>query len=159
MKLAIVRQRYRPSDGSGRFIAHSLPALERAGAEVTLIAREAEGWGARRMLRVDPFHVGALWRERSFAHAARQAWLREGFDLVQSHEPIPGCHVYRASSDEHAPKEVVEHARLRAVLCDSNRQRDALRRAFRIAPEKLHVIYNRSEERRVGKGCGTRGGR
>ena len=142
MKLAIVRQRYRPSDGSGRFIANSLAGLERAGAEVTLIAREAEGWGARRMLRVDPFHVGAHWRERSFAHAARQAWLREGFDLVQSHEPIPGCHVYRASSDEHALKEVVEHARLRAVLCDSKRRRDALRRAFRIAPEKLHVIYN-----------------
>lgn len=170
MKLAIVCQRYRPSERAGRFIAHSLPALERAGVEVTLIAREAEGWGARRMLRVDPFHLGRAWSDRSFAQAARQAWLREGFDLVQSHEPIPGCHVYRASSDDASLKEVVEHARLRAVLCDSKRRREAIRRAFRVAPEKLHVIYGgvdlahfhpRERERlrgaaRAGLGCRPR---
>ena len=145
MKLAIVCQRYDPSSVAGRFIARSLPALERAGAEVTLITREAQGWGARRVLRVDPFHVGRFWSERSFARAAREAWLREGFDLVQSHEPIPGCHVYRPGGEAHPPalvKETIEHPRLRAVLCPSKRMRDELRRAFRVAPEKLHVVYS-----------------
>ncbi|MGH8741492.1 MAG: glycosyltransferase, partial [Burkholderiales bacterium] len=94
MKLAIVRQRYEPSGSAERFVARALPALERAGAEVTLITRRAEGWGARRVLRVDPFHVGKLWGDHVFARAARRAWLQQGFDLVQSHEPIPGCHVY-----------------------------------------------------------------
>jgi UDP-glucose:(heptosyl)LPS alpha-1,3-glucosyltransferase len=145
VKLAIVCQRYDPSGVAGRFIARSLPALERAGVEVTLITREAQGWGARRVLRVDPFHVGRLWSERSFARAAREAWLREGFDLVQSHEPIPGCHVYRPGGEAHPPalvKETIEHPRLRAVLCPSKKMHDELRRAFRVAPEKLHVVYS-----------------
>jgi UDP-glucose:(heptosyl)LPS alpha-1,3-glucosyltransferase len=142
VKLAIVRQRYEPSGAAERFVARTLPALERAGAEVTLIARQAQGWGARRMLRVDPFHVGRLWGERSFAHAARQAWLREGFDVVQSHEPIPGCHVYRPEGARRpAWKETIEHPRLRAVLCPSKKLHEELRRAYRIAPEKLHVVY------------------
>ncbi len=172
LRLAIVRQRYSPFGGAERFVARSLAALERAGTEVTLITRKAEGWGARRVLRVDPFHLGSLWRDRSFARAARAAWRREAFDIVQSHERIPGCDVYRAGDGVHArwleirrPKatalerlgmalnpyhryvraaerEMFEHPRLRAVICNSRMVRDEIRRAFRIAPEKLHVIYN-----------------
>ena len=85
MRLAIVRQRYNPFGGAERFIARALPALERAGADVTLICRKADGWGARRVLRVDPFHIGKVWRDWSFARAARAAWQGQGFDLVQSH--------------------------------------------------------------------------
>ena len=172
MKLAIVRQRYNPFGGAERFVARSLPALERAGTEVTLITRKAQGWGARRVLRVDPFHVGNLWRDWAFARAARKAWRRETFDIVQSHERIPGCDVYRAGDGVHrrwlelrrssasvlermgialnpyhryvcrAEKQTFEHPRLRAVICNSKMVRDEVRRDFRIAPEKLHVIYN-----------------
>src|SRR5437879_13638688 len=35
-----------------------------------------------------------------------------------------------------------EHPRLRAVICNSKMVRDEVRRAVRIAREKLHVIYN-----------------
>jgi len=172
LKLALVRQRYSPYGGAERFIARALPALERAGAEVTLISRSGEGWGARRLLRVDPFHVGNLWRDWSFARAARTAWRRESFDIVQSHERIPGCDVYRAGDGVHrrwlelrqctasvlerigialnpyhryvcsAEKQMFEHPRLRAVICNSKMVRDEVRRAFRIGREKLHVIYN-----------------
>jgi UDP-glucose:(heptosyl)LPS alpha-1,3-glucosyltransferase len=172
VKLAIVRQRYTPFGGAERFIARALPALERAGAEATLITRGAEGWGARRLLRVDPFHVGNVWRDWSFARAARRAWRREGFDLVQSHERIAGCDVYRAGDGVHrrwleirrgraslaeragialnpyhwyvcrAEKAMFEDARLRAVVCNSAMVRDEIRRAFRIAPEKLHLVYS-----------------
>jgi len=172
LKLAIVRQRYTAYGGAERFIARALPALERAGAEVTLIAREAEGWGARRVLRVDPFHVGKVWRDWSFARAARAAWRREGFDLVQAHERIPGCDVYRAGDGVHrrwlelraraaglierlgmaispyhryvcgAERQLFEHPRLRAVICNSRMVADEIRRGFRIAPEKLHVVYS-----------------
>jgi UDP-glucose:(heptosyl)LPS alpha-1,3-glucosyltransferase len=172
MRLAIVRQRYNPFGGAERIVARALPAIERAGVEVTLISRSAEGWGARRVLRVDPFHVGNLWRDWSFARAARRAWRREGFDVVQSHERIPGCDVYRAGDGVHrrwlelrravagplerlgialnpyhryvcrAEKRMFEHPRLRAVICNSAMVRDEIARAFRIAREKLHVIYN-----------------
>ncbi|HWI39102.1 MAG TPA: glycosyltransferase family 4 protein [Burkholderiales bacterium] len=172
LRLAIVRQRYNAFGGAERFISRALPALERAGADVTLISRKAEGWGARRVLNVDPFHVGKVWRDGSFARAARAAWMREGFDLVQSHERIPGCDVYRAGDGVHrrwleirrrvagplerlgmavnpyhryvcaAEREMFEHPRLRAVICNSRMVAEEIRRAFRIAPEKLHVIYS-----------------
>ena len=81
--------------------ARQSTALERAGMEMTLISRKQEGWGARRFLRADPFHLGNLWRDWSFARAARKAWQREHFDVVQSHERIPGCDVYRAGDGVH----------------------------------------------------------
>jgi UDP-glucose:(heptosyl)LPS alpha-1,3-glucosyltransferase len=172
MRLAIVRQRYTPYGGAERFVARALAALERAGTEVTLIARSWEGWGARRVLRVNPPYVGSWWRDASFARAAFAAWRREGFDLVQSHERIPGCDVYRAGDGVHrrwlelrrtaegatqrlgialnphhrylckVEKRMFEHSRLRAVICNSRMVLDEVRRNFRIAPEKLHVIYN-----------------
>jgi len=37
LRLAVVRQRYNPYGGAERFVSRALPALERSGAEVTLI--------------------------------------------------------------------------------------------------------------------------
>jgi UDP-glucose:(heptosyl)LPS alpha-1,3-glucosyltransferase len=178
VRVALVRQRYDPFGGAERFIERALPALERAGVEVTLIARRWQdrsgqgGAGAPKLVRVDPFHAGNLWRDCSFARAARAAWRRGGFDLVQSHERIPGCDVYRAGDGVHrrwlelrgagagplerlrialnpyhryvcaAERRMFEHPRLRAVICNSEMVRGEIARLFRIAPEKLHVIYN-----------------
>jgi UDP-glucose:(heptosyl)LPS alpha-1,3-glucosyltransferase len=172
VKLAIVRQRYNPFGGAERIVSRVLPHLEKAGTQVTLITRKPAGWGARRVLEVDPFFVGNLWRDWSFARAARKAWLREGFDLVQSHERIPGCEVYRAGDGVHrrwleirresgstlerlaiflnpyhryvcrAEKAMFEHPRLRAVICISQMVKADVQRHFRVQPEKLHIIYN-----------------
>ncbi|MDX1374437.1 MAG: glycosyltransferase family 4 protein [Burkholderiales bacterium] len=172
LRLAVVRARYTPFGGAERFIAHALPALEAAGTDVTLITREWPGWDTRRVIRVDPFHLGRRARDRSFARAARAAWRRRGFDLVQSHERIPGCDVYRAGEGVHrrwleiraarapavtrlalalspyhryvcaAERAMFEHPRLRAVICDSRMVREDILRGFRIEPDKLHVIYN-----------------
>ena len=157
-RIAIVRERYDARGSDERFIAGVLPALEAAGFEPTLIARSGEDWRARRLLKVDPPGLGRLWREASFARAARAAWRRQGFDLVHSHERIPGCDVFRANTPlatsgraasgphtsylRNAEKEMFEHPRLRAVVCGSERLRDAIRHGYRIAPEKLHVIYD-----------------
>ncbi len=102
MRVALVRQRYNPYGGAERFIERALPALANAGAELTLIARSADGWGARRFIAANPFHVGNTWRDASFAGAARVAWEAGGFDLVQSHERIAGCDIYRAGDGVHA---------------------------------------------------------
>jgi UDP-glucose:(heptosyl)LPS alpha-1,3-glucosyltransferase len=172
LRVAVVRQRYSAYGGAERFVARALPALERAGAEVTLIARSEKGWGARRVLRVNPPYAGSLWRDWSFARGARAAWQRERFDVVQSHERIPGCDLYRAGDGVHrrwlelrraaagplerlsialnpyhryvcsAEKRLFEHPRLRAVVCNSRMVRDEIQRTFRVAPDKLHVIYN-----------------
>ena len=72
LRVAIVRQRYNPYGGAERFIERTLPALERAGVEPTLIAWRADGWGGRRLVAVDPFYLGSTWRDASFARAARR---------------------------------------------------------------------------------------
>jgi UDP-glucose:(heptosyl)LPS alpha-1,3-glucosyltransferase len=41
-----------------------------------------------------------------------------------------------------AEQRMLEHPRLRAVICNSRMVRDEIQRNFRVAPEKLHVIYN-----------------
>lgn len=164
LRVAIVRQRYNPYGGAERFIERTLPALERAGAEPTLIARRAEGWGARRLVAVDPFYLGSTWRDASFARAARRAWEAGGFDLVQSHERIPGCDIYRAGDGVHAEWLTIRHAgsvldpyhqyvcaaerrmfahpALRAVICNSMMVRGEIERRFGVPPHKLHVIHS-----------------
>ena len=171
-RIALVRQRYNPFGGAERFIERALASLERLGAEVTLIAREWRDAGARRFLRVNPPYIGALWRDAGFARAARAAWTRERFDLVQSHERIPGCDVYRAGDGVHrqwleyrlqeasrlertkvranpyhryvckVERSLFEHPRLRAVICNSQMVRADVLRHFRVAEAKLHVVYN-----------------
>jgi UDP-glucose:(heptosyl)LPS alpha-1,3-glucosyltransferase len=95
-----------------------------------------------------------------------QRLVAEGrFDLVQSHERIPGCDIYRAgdgvhatwldlrgrSSDRYAPwhrytlkaeAEMFRHPALRAVICNSRMVRDDIARRFGLTDDKLHVIHN-----------------
>jgi UDP-glucose:(heptosyl)LPS alpha-1,3-glucosyltransferase len=172
LRVAIVRQRYNPYGGAERFIERAIPALERAGVELTLVGRSRGNWPAQRFVAADPFFAGNFWRDWSFAQAARRRWREAGFDLVQSHERIPGCSVYRAGDGVHAAwldirraragpmerlglalnpyhryvcaaeRRMFEHPALRAVVCNSVMVRDEILAAFAIAPEKLHVIYN-----------------
>ncbi len=162
LRVAIVRQRYNPFGGAERFIERLLPALERAGMEPTLIARSADGWGARRFIAADPPCLGSTWRDASFARAARRAWEAGSFDLVQSHERIPGCGIYRAGDGVHAEwleirgaptvlgpyhryvcaaeREMFAHPALRAVICNSAMVRDEIERRFAVPRQKLHLV-------------------
>ncbi len=172
MRLALIRQRYTPFGGAERFIERAIAALERKGASVTLITRAWPEEGSRPVLIVDPPFVGRLWRDAAFSHGVRALLGREQFDLVQSHERIPGCDLYRAGDGVHrqwldhrlkaapllerigirlnpyhwyvcaAERLMFEHPALRAVICNSKMVAAEIRTRFSIAPEKLHVIYN-----------------
>ncbi|MSQ55544.1 MAG: glycosyltransferase family 1 protein [Betaproteobacteria bacterium] len=172
LRLAVVRQRYNPHGGAERFVERALGSLASRGAQVTVIARSWETGGSTRVQVVDPFYLGRLWRDAGFAGAARRAWQAGGFDLVQSHERIPGCQIYRAGDGVHrqwlanrrayaplaeriglalspyhhyvcsAERRMFEHPRLRAVICNSKMVRDEILRHFRLDAAKLHVIYN-----------------
>lgn len=98
-KVAIIRQRYSAFGGGEQIIRQAAEAMVRLGhAEVTIVSRE---WSDQhrpegvRFLKCDPWHAGRLLRELTFFSAARRA-TRDGFDLVQSHERMPGTDVYRA---------------------------------------------------------------
>ncbi len=172
MRIAVVRQRYNPYGGAERFVERALAALEKQGAEVTLVAREWPDAAAARTLQVDPFYLGRLWRDRGFARAACDRLATERFDIVQSHERLACCDVYRAGDGVHrqwlenraraagaigrcadalspyhryvlgAEAALFASPRLKAVICNSRMVRDEIRKWFGTPEDKLHVVYN-----------------
>jgi len=104
VKLAIIRQKYNPFGGAERFVERALNALNRPDLDITVLARawppQAGGANYRRQL-LNPFYLGSTWRDWGFAHAATAAVAAGGFDLVQSHERIPCCDIYRAGDGLH----------------------------------------------------------
>ncbi|GAB2180989.1 glycosyltransferase family 4 protein [Denitratisoma sp. agr-D3] len=174
MKLAIVRQKYTPFGGAERFVERALTALVERGLDVTIITRQWRGerQAGRQVRLCNPFHLGRLWRDAGFSRAVRQIVASGEFDLVQSHERIPGCHIYRAGDGVHATwlelrartqsplaalftrwhpwhryvlraeARMFRHPDLRAVICNSRMVKDDIVRRFGVAEDKLHVIHN-----------------
>lgn len=173
MKLALVRQRYNPFGGAERFVERALKALAEQRLHVTLITRTWPAGAEQRDVRLcNPFFLGRLWRDAGFARAVRKLIAGGEFDLVQSHERIPGCSVYRAGDGVHATwlelraqqqsplarwltrlhpwhrytlaieAKMFRHPSLRAVICNSHMVRDDIARRFAVAADRLHVIHN-----------------
>jgi UDP-glucose:(heptosyl)LPS alpha-1,3-glucosyltransferase len=167
VKLAIVRQKYTPFGGAERFVERALAALKARDVDVSIVAREWQGAaaGGSGYVRVDPFYLGRTWRDAGFARGVQRLIDARRFDLVQSHERIPGCDIYRAGDGVHATwlalrnrpfdrfapwhrytlaaeAAMFRHPRLRAVICNSRMVRDDIARRFGVAGEKLQVIYN-----------------
>ncbi|MDR2173235.1 MAG: glycosyltransferase family 4 protein [Burkholderiales bacterium] len=175
IRLAIARQRYNPHGGAERFVARALEALSAEGrVAVTLLARDwpegtmsSHDW---QFQRVDPFYLGRTWREASFACAVRRRAAE--YDLLQSHERIPGAAIFRAGDGVHATwleqaartrgamgrmalsfspyhhyicrteRAMLTHPALRCVICNSRMVRDDIAIRFGVSAEKLAVVYN-----------------
>lgn len=176
LRLCIVRARYSAFGGAERFVNLALDALSAEGAEITVLARSWRPRGALAanvsVVRCDPFYLGATWRDAGFARAVRAELRARPFDLVQSHERIPGVDIYRAGDGVHAAwlerrragqsffarigvalnlhhrylcnaeRRLFEHPALRAVICNSAMVRDEIAARFAIDPAKLHIIHN-----------------
>ncbi len=175
IRLALVRQRYNPFGGAERFVATTLDTLARTeGAlELTLITRKWLGGEQKHaVIECRPPHLGRLGRDWSFARCVQRTLASEKFDLVQSHERIAGCDIFRAGDGVHAAwleqrrrqqrlmgrlgaalspwhrytlaaeRQMFTDSRLKAVICISELVRDDIRRFYGVADEKLHVIYN-----------------
>lgn len=174
LHLAIVRQAYNPFGGAERFVERALDELGSDSLRVTLLTRSWSGKPrpgiAVRRLKV--LKLGRLLRDWSFARAVRASVAGGDFDLVQSHERIPGCDLFRAGDGVHATwlalrartlgplgrlgqalspwhrfilrqeRRMYEDPRLRAVICNSQMVRDDLARRFPALAARLHVIHN-----------------
>lgn len=174
--IALIRSRYDPFGGAERFVENALHALAAEGVRLTVIARSWSQKGATNsgaeVLIVDPFYLGSVSRDRQFARAVSQALALRKFDLVQSHERIPGCDVYRAGDGVHAEwltqrsraagplrrlgialnphhrylldaeRALFGHPKLRAVICNSRMVMAEIRTHFGTPEEKLALIYN-----------------
>lgn len=180
LRLAIVRQQYRPDGGAERFIARALEALGDEQLDLNIITRRWQGvpnpdW---HLHICNPAKLGRISRERGFAHAARACWEREKFDIVQSHERIAGCDIFRAGDGVHrvwleqrarivspwqrlsarlspyhryvlqAEEKMFHSDSLKAVICNSAMVKQDILRCFSLDAEKIHVIHNAIDTRR-----------
>ncbi|PXX45971.1 UDP-glucose:(heptosyl)LPS alpha-1,3-glucosyltransferase [Aquitalea magnusonii] len=172
-RLAIVRQKYNPAGGAERIVSAILGQLKlQDELEPVLINRNWEQLDGVTVCRVNPFYLGSIWRDWSFARAARRAWQRMRADLVLSHERIPGCNVYRADDGVHAAwldtrkkkygfkarvavflnpfhlymrqveRRMYSHPDFRGVICISEMVRRDVIDFIGLPSEKCHVIYN-----------------
>lgn len=172
VKLALIRGRYVEDGGAERFVARAAAALQDAHLQITVFARDWPATGPFAVEYCRPFHLGRVWRDRAFAHCVCERLSRAEFDLVQSHERIACCDLYRAGDGLHcewlknrarvlsplarlgvalnpwhryvlAAEEKLFHSpRLKAVVCNSRMVRDEIKSHFRLPDEKLHVIYS-----------------
>ena len=104
LRIAIIRQRYTPFGGAERFVENALNALQHERSiELTLITRKWKGADNPNIKKIicNPFYLGRLWRDWSFARTACRAVNKENFDLVQSHERVPCGDIYRAGDGVH----------------------------------------------------------
>jgi UDP-glucose:(heptosyl)LPS alpha-1,3-glucosyltransferase len=172
MHIAFVRQRYTAFGGAERFLAQALRAAQGPDLEVTLITRCWEHAPDLRILRCDPFYAGRLWRDWGFGRCVRRLLARQAYDLVQSHERIAGCHIYRAGDGVHrewlrqrhrtlgwlgrvrlglslyhryvlaAERRLFRSPGLRAVICNSRMVKEEVQAYFPVPAHRVRVIYN-----------------
>lgn len=172
MRLALVRQKYNPFGGAERFVERALQSLRERGTSVTLITRQWKDADDAQVRICNPRYVTRRGRDAGFAQAVQQIIAAREFDLVQSHERIPGCHVYRAGDGVHATwlelrarvqsrveramtrlhpwhrytlaaeAEMFRSDTLRAVICNSEMVKRDIAVRFGVSDAKLHVIHN-----------------
>ncbi|SNC58538.1 glycosyltransferase family 4 protein [Sodalis endosymbiont of Henestaris halophilus] len=180
IRLAIVRQTYRPDGGAERFISRALQALDNSELELNIITRQWAGelhpnW---RVHICNPRGNSRVARARGFTEAARQYWQQNDFDLVQSHERIAGCDIFRAGDGVHmawleqrkriiAPhqrwlipfnkyhrymlsmeRDIFYSPRLKKIICNSAMVRDDIIHYYGVAQNKFALIYNAIDSQR-----------
>src|SRR6266542_2941844 len=174
MRLAIIRQSYTPYGGAERFVEAALEALLERGIAITLYTRR---WPQTRLQLIEPvlcnpLYLGRLWRDWGFARAVCGTIARKPPELVQSHERLLCCDVYRAGDGVHQiwleerlrdgstlarrfvewspyhryvldmERRLFTSPALRAVICNSKMVKDEILERFGFAESALHVIYN-----------------
>lgn len=171
-ELIIVRQKYTPFGGGERFLAQALDALAERGLRIRVICRDWQPGAPYEITRLPIMSLTRTQRDKSFAklvcthiHAAPNA-------LVQSHERIACCDIYRAGEGVHrewlyqrarkrgglkkeldswspyhrymlnAERQLFNSSRLRVIICNSRMVKNQLQRHYQVPEHKIRVIYN-----------------
>ena len=179
LRIALIRAKYNPFGGAERFVQTTVEALADEGVSMTVLTRAwpetsvASGDApAVDYVILNPRYVTSTGRDKSFAAAIEQHLSHTHYDLVQSHERIVGCDVFRAGDGVHATwlehrrrvssglkqlgvrlnahhryllateRAMFESPKLRAVICNSQMVKADILRHFDIDPAKLRVILS-----------------
>ncbi|UDG79584.1 glycosyltransferase family 4 protein [Candidatus Steffania adelgidicola] len=178
-RLAIVRQRYRVDGGAERFISRTLEALHDSRLELNIITRQWSGetqsdWCVH---ICNPGGRSRIARLQGFNIAARKYWKKQNFDLVQSHERIVDCDIFRAGDGVHrawleqrariipsyqryltkinryhryvlaAEKEMFHSSKLKKIICNSAMVQSQIMCHYGVTKDKFALIYNAIDSR------------
>jgi UDP-glucose:(heptosyl)LPS alpha-1,3-glucosyltransferase len=171
-KLAFVRQRFSRFGGGELILNRTIEALAARGIAVSIVAREWEPHDGVAFHRCDPARAPRSTRDSRFAKAACEIVATMPDALVQSHERMPCCDIYRAGDGVHAAylahraksmgplkrffqnissyhrdvvrleREMFASARLKAVIVNSQMVTDEIVSHFSYPREKIHLIPN-----------------
>ncbi len=175
VRIALIRQRYTPFGGAERFVENALNTLQReSDIEFTLITRKWDGADNPNIKKIicNPFYIGRLWRDWSFARCACRTVQQNNFDLVQSHERVPCGDIYRAGDGVHRqwlhrralvnPRwrtlwtklspyhryllwqeyRTFSHPKIHTIITNSRLIRDEIKHWFPKARTEIRVIHN-----------------
>lgn len=171
-RLIFVRQHFTPYGGGELILDRTISALSARGVRTAILGR---AWGSRQdveFIRCDPPNRSRILRDRSFARAACARIAQEQDAVVQSHERIPCCDIFRAGDGVHAAylahrgrgsnrfaraalslhpfhrvtlaleRRMFASARLKAVLVNSSMVADEIVRHFAFPRERIHLVPN-----------------
>ncbi len=171
-RIALIRQKYNSAGGAERFVSRAARALAEQGADITLITRKWDQASALQVIQLTPWYLGSTWRDWSFTRAVCRHLQHTHYDLVQSHERLACCDVFRAGDGVHrewltqrgrtmgplgrlamginphhayvlrAERQMFESPRLRAVICNSLMVKEEIVRHFGLRQDQLTVVYN-----------------
>lgn len=172
LRIALIRARYNPFGGAEKFVANVLSSLQSLDLKLTIITRSWQAQPGVEAIVINPFYLGNVWRDYSFGKGVAKAVHQQHFDLVQSHERLPDCDIYRAGDGVHrewlkqrnrsqfflkrlstklnpyhqytlrAEKKLFNSNRLKAVICNSHMIKREIQEYFGLPENKFHVIYS-----------------
>lgn len=187
LKIALIRAKYNPFGGAERFIETAANALAAQGVSLTILTREwpTDAAGAHPAIQhvlINPRHVTSKGRDSRFANAVTRHLAETKYDLVQSHERIVGCELYRAGDGVHAAyleqrfrvlgalkrlsiglsahhrylinteRAMFTSPKLRAVICNSAMVKADILRHFSVDESKLRVILSGVDQQKFHPG-------
>ncbi len=173
IRVALVRAKYNPFGGAERFVENAVAALQANNVSLTVLTRQwpTNAVGTSHVL-LNPAYLTSAGRDRGFARAVCAHVAANQYDLVQSHERLACCDIFRAGDGVHtewlrqrarvddqwqrlgialnphhryvlaAEREMFASAKLRAVICNSAMVKADIQRHFDIDEKKLRVILS-----------------
>jgi UDP-glucose:(heptosyl)LPS alpha-1,3-glucosyltransferase len=167
-----VRQQFSQFGGAELILDRLLAALAARGKRVALIGRSWRGNRDVEFIRCDPPKMTRAFRETLFARAACDLIARERGALVQAHERVPCCDIFRAGDGVHAAyleqkrrtqtafgrlkdrlslfhrntlaleRKLFTSPRLQAAIVNSAMVADDIVRHFEFPRERIHLVPN-----------------
>lgn len=172
-EIIFVRQQFSAFGGAELILDRIVDALGERGYKIALLARswKNDREGAE-FIRCDPPKVARSLRETIFARAACRTLQKYPRSLVQAHERIPCCDIFRAGDGIHAAyleqrrrgesaagrmaltlslfhrntlkleRTMFASERLKAVIVNSDMVADDLVRHYNFPRERIHLVPN-----------------